>query len=139
MHQPIYGLPASFYRSWKYEKIDFLSKESLCVDNTHNALIGKQYWNAITTGVLHKNVFLKVSQISQENTCVRLSCLIKLQADDCNFLKKETLVQVFSCEFFEIFSNTFVTEHLRVIAFKYWKLQLDQYWYFKILNSLHLS
>ena len=25
--------------------------------------------------------------------------LIKVQADDCNFIKKETLTQVFSCEF----------------------------------------
>ena len=25
----------------------------------------------------------------------------------CNFIKKETLAQVFSCEFFEIFKNTF--------------------------------
>ena len=31
----------------------------------------------------------------------------------CNFIKKETLAQVFSCEFFEIYKNTFFTEHLR--------------------------
>ena len=30
----------------------------------------------------------------------------------CNFIKKETLVQVFSCEFWEIAKNTFFTEHL---------------------------
>ena len=29
----------------------------------------------------------------------------------CNFIKKETLVQVFSCEFCEISNNTFFTEH----------------------------
>ena len=29
-----------------------------------------------------------------------------------NFIKKETLTQVFSCEFCEIFKNTFFTEHL---------------------------
>ena len=50
-------------------------------------------------------VFLKISQNSQENTCARVSFLIKLQA--CNFIKKETLAQVFSCEFQEIFKNTF--------------------------------
>ena len=48
-------------------------------------------------------VFLKISQNSQENTCARVSVLIKLQA--CNFIKKETLVQLFSCEFCEIFKN----------------------------------
>ena len=30
----------------------------------------------------------------------------------CNFIKKETLAQVFSGEFCEIFKNTFFTEHL---------------------------
>ena len=35
-----------------------------------------------------KTVFLKISQNSQENTCV------------CNFIKKETLAQVF-CEFYK--------------------------------------
>ena len=34
----------------------------------------------------------------------------------CNFIKKETLVQVFSCEFWEIFKNTFFTEHLEATA-----------------------
>ena len=32
----------------------------------------------------------------------------------CNFIKKETLAQVFTCEFCEIFNNNFFTEHLRV-------------------------
>ena len=50
-------------------------------------------------------VFLKISQNSQEITCVGV-----LQA---NFIKKETLKQVLSCEFCEIFKNTFFTEQLR--------------------------
>ena len=33
-----------------------------------------------------------------------------------NFIKKETLAQVFSCEFFEISKNNFFTEHLRATA-----------------------
>ena len=47
-----------------------------------------------------KKVFLEISQNSQENTCARVSFLIK-------FIKKETLAQVFSCEFYEISKNTF--------------------------------
>ena len=35
---------------------------------------------AATRGVLWKNVFLEISQNSQENTCARVSFLIKLQA-----------------------------------------------------------
>ena len=53
-----------------------------------------------------KEVFLEISQNSQENTCTRVSFLIKL-SEGCNFIKKETLAQVFSCEFCEISKNTF--------------------------------
>ena len=52
-----------------------------------------------------KNVFLKISQNSQENTCDRVSLLLKLQSSACNFIKKETLAQVFSCQFSEIFKE----------------------------------
>ena len=33
-----------------------------------------------------------------------------------NFIKKETLTQVFSCEFCEILKNTFLIEHLPTTA-----------------------
>ena len=36
--------------------------------------------------------------------------------ETCNFIKKETPSQVFSCEFCEISNNTFFTEHLRTTA-----------------------
>ena len=52
-----------------------------------------------------KKVFLNISQNSQENTFARLSTR--------NFIKKETLVQVFSCEVFEILRTPFFIEHLR--------------------------
>ena len=35
-----------------------------------------------------------------------------LRPQACNFIKNETLAQLFSCEFYEIFKNTFFTEHL---------------------------
>ena len=34
----------------------------------------------------------------------------------CNFDKKDTLAQVFSCEFCEIFKNSSLTEHLWATA-----------------------
>ena len=37
----------------------------------------------------------------------------------CNFIKKETLAQVFSCEFCEISENTFLTEHFRTTGSEY--------------------
>ena len=60
-------------------------------------------------------MFLKNSQYLQENTCATVSNLIQLPAEACNLLyQKETLTQVFSCKFCEIFKNTFFTEHHRV-------------------------
>ena len=70
---------------------------------------------AATVGILLKKVFLKILQNSQENTCVGVSFLIKPQT--CNFIKKETPTRVFSCEFFEIFKNTYFVEYLRKAAF----------------------
>ena len=52
------------------------------------------------------SVFLEISQKSQENTCARVSFLIN-RSEACNFIKKETLAQVFSCEFCDISKNTF--------------------------------
>ena len=44
-----------------------------------------------------KKVFLKILQNSQENTCAKVSFLIKMQAQ----------AQVFSCELWKISNNTF--------------------------------
>ena len=54
-----------------------------------------------------KKMFLEILQNSQENTCAKVSFLIKLQAEAFNFIKKETLIQVFSCEFCEISKDSF--------------------------------
>ena len=54
-----------------------------------------------------KKLLLEISQISSENTCVRVSFLIKLQPSTCNFIKKETLAQVFPIEICEIFKNAY--------------------------------
>ena len=46
-----------------------------------------------------KKVFLKISQNSDENTCVRVSFLIKLQELGCNFSKTETPIRCFPVNF----------------------------------------
>ena len=51
----------------------------------------------------------KIFANSSENTCARASFFNKV-------VNKETLTQVFSCEFCEIFKNTSFTEHLWVTA-----------------------
>ena len=51
---------------------------------------------AANQGVLCKKVLLEISQNSQENTCARVS------------FKKETLTQVFSCEFVKFLRTRFL-------------------------------
>ena len=65
-----------------------------------------------------KKVFLKISKNSQENTCARVSFLIKLG-------------QVFSCEFCEIFKNTFLKKHIRWLLLNF-RITI-------IRNSVHIS
>ena len=66
-----------------------------------------QFTETVSQKYSVKKVFLEISQNSQENTCARVSFLIKLQVSVCNSIKKETLAQVFSCEFYGISKNTF--------------------------------
>ena len=90
-----------------------------------------------------KKMFLEISQNSQESTCARVSFLIKLQVEACNLIKKETLAQVFSCEFWEISKNTFFHRTPLVAASK--KVQNDSpyqktpeiAWFF--INFLYFS
>ena len=49
------------------------------------------------------------------------------QLEACNFIKKETLAQVFSCEFCEIYKNTFFTGHLRATASVYRHFSLEKF------------
>ena len=75
-----------------------------------------------------KKMFLEISQNSQENICAWVSFLIKLQAPARNFIKSETLAQVFSCEFCNISKNAFscrtppvaasVHLHFRTLSFR---------------------
>ena len=57
--------------------------------------------------VFYKKVVLRnFAKLKGKHLCQSLF-LIKLQAEAYNFIKKETLAQVFSCEFCEISKNTF--------------------------------
>ena len=61
-----------------------------------------------------KRCFLKISENSQQNTCVRVYFLLRLQTCDL-------LVQVFSCEFCETCKTNFFTEHLWTAASACWE------------------
>ena len=53
-----------------------------------------------------ESLFNKVAGLSPATLLKKRLC------ESCNFIQKDTLAQVFSCEFCKIFKNTFFTEHL---------------------------
>ena len=57
-----------------------------------------------------KKVFLEISQNSQENTCARVSFLIKLQA--ATLLKKRLWHRCFPVNFVKFLRTPFFIEHL---------------------------
>ena len=71
-----------------------------------------------------KKVFLESLQNLQKNTYATVSFLVNVQAS--NFIKKETLAQVFSCEFFKIFKDTLFTEHLWMTAYECLEVTLNE-------------
>ena len=84
--------------------------------------------------VFSKKGVLKNFAKSQENTCARVSFLIKLLFQGCNLIKKDALTQMFSCEFCKIvkpwkllnIAKPFFTEHLWATVFvscKFWLLE----------------
>ena len=68
---------------------------------------------AATGGVLRKSCSWKFPKIHRKTPVPRLffnKTLLK------NFIKKESLAQLFSSEFCEIPKNTFLTEHIRTAS-----------------------
>ena len=73
-------------------------------------------------------MFLKIWQNLQENTCARVSFLIKLRASglrSATLLKRDSS-RVSFCKLCEIFKNTFFTEHLRTITSGIGNLYLNE-------------
>ena len=68
-----------------------------------------QLKEAVTRRCCLRKVFLKFSQNSQENTCVVISFLIKLQAQACNFFKKRLQFKGFTVNVGEFASYFFRT------------------------------
>ena len=94
--------------------------------------------NTFSLQVHPPEVFLEILDYSHENTCTRVSVLIKLQASTFNFIKKEALAQMFSCEIREISKDTFFTAHLRATASVYTLIYIDKEFEFssEILQSI---
>ena len=107
-----------FFRQYFCEILENSSSTSKYVPKSFRKFTKKHQWRSLMLVKLQAftgaeqppdaicgKVFLeRCSQNSQENTCARPSISIKLHFQGC---KKETLTQVFSCEFSKISKNTF--------------------------------
>ena len=70
-------------------------------------------WEVSSGGVLYKKGVLKdFTKLTVKH----------LRPEACNFIKKETLAKVFSCEFCEIFKNSIFTEHFQATASAIWTI-----------------
>ena len=75
---------------------------------------------------LRKGVLRHIAKFTGKHLCQRLffNKVVGLRPQACNFIKKETLAQVFSCEFCEISKDTFFTEHFQATASMFCSLEL---------------
>ena len=62
-----------------------------------------------------KGVLRNFAKVIGKHLCQSLF-LIKLQAEACNFIKRETQTRVFSCKFCEISKKTFSCRTPQVVA-----------------------
>ena len=113
------------------EKVSFT--KSTCLQLLHGLTVLKKFHRisessdsrqteAVTAGVLWKEMFLKISQNSQENTFAKVSFLISCRLESCDFIQKQALSQVLIFEFREIFKknllqDTFVRLLLKLSSF----------------------
>ena len=89
-----------------------------------------------------KGVFRNFAKFNEKHLCQSLF-FNKVAGLSCNFIKKEILVQVFSCEFCEISKNTFfdrtplvaASEYCAVRKWLYWILIRLWFWLRKILTN----
>ena len=114
------------------------SKESfLRAFENRNGKLLRFLWSSHLRSSVRKSI-LKISQNSQENTCIGVSFLINLHASGLQlYQKKETPTQVFSCEFSKIFKNTFFSEHLRKTASEFHKWK-ESFWKRNIYSMVSL-
>ena len=101
-----------FYTAWNHQKsFDFQMFSR-----------GKE-WDQLHDGSSRPDMFCKKGV---PRNFARVSFLIKLQAPACNFTKKETLAQVFSCVFAKFLRTPYLTEHLRWLFLTWKRLKISK-------------
>ena len=59
--------------------------------------------------------------------------------ESCNFIKKETRMQVFSCEFRKIFKNIFLIEHFTWLLLKSTQVRCGNWKWIAILSVVNFT
>ena len=83
-------------------------------ENIQTNIKGKNLRSSRTQMFFKIAVLKNFAVLPRKHLCWSLF-LIKLQAQVCVFIKKETLTQVFSCEYCKIFKKSFFIKHLLFI------------------------
>ena len=109
----IISCPVCDVTSWIFEiKLSFLVKLFSYLIKKSGQKFKYPKTKAVTQTCSVKKVFLEISQNSQENTCARVSFLIKLQAAPATLLKKRLRHRCFPVNLAKFLRTTFFTEHL---------------------------
>ena len=74
-----------------------------------------QYTSSHRRCPVREGVLINFAKFAGKHLCQGLF-FNKVEAEACNFIKKETLARVFSCEFCEISKDNLFTEHLWATA-----------------------
>ena len=101
----------SFHFCWKY----WCTKAGVLKYWSAEVLV---YWSSHRWCFVKEDIHNNFAKFTGKHLC--RSLCFKKSLEVCNVIKKETLAQVFSCEFCEISKNTFFTEHLRATASECW-------------------
>ena len=85
-------------------------------------ICSKTFRSSLAKMFCKKGVLKSLSKYTGKYLCQTLFLFNKVSDNTCNFIKKETLAQVFSYEFCGIFKNIFFYRTPPVAPFKtYWK------------------
>ena len=76
----------------------------------------KSLWTLLPFLLIPPEVFYKINFAYFAGKNLLESVFNKVSVVKWNSIRKETLAQVFSCHFFEVFKSTFFTKHLRATA-----------------------
>ena len=91
---------------------------------------------------VRKGVLRDFAKFTGKHPCQSLffNKVAGLSPQACNFIKKETLAHVLSCEFCEISRNTFFTEHLWATAalFRH-SFTFNSQFLYELKRKVHLS